>query len=128
MDYNNFVFFGEVMLEFAPLDDGIFKQNFAGDSYNSCWYFNQLSRMDTGFNAQYLTHLGVDTYSDILIDRMKALNIDASFIKRNASKDIGLDIIRNQENGERKFDYWRDNSAAKNMFEVDEALNADLSR
>ncbi|MBL1422289.1 MAG: sugar kinase [Alphaproteobacteria bacterium] len=126
MKQNNFLFVGEVMLEFTPLNDNSFKQSFAGDSYNSCWYFNKLSKTDASVRAQYLTHLGADSYSDVLIQEMNEQGIDASYIVQTHNKNIGLYIIKNHSNGEREFDYWRENSAATTMFESNESAILDV--
>lgn len=114
------------MLEFAPLNGNSFKQNFAGDSYNSCWYFNKLSKANSHVKTQYLTHLGADNYSDVLIQEMNEQGIETNYIIQTHDKNIGLYIIKNQSDGEREFDYWRENSAATTMFESNDTTNLDI--
>ncbi len=34
---------GEAMVEFAPVEGGLYAQGFAGDTLNTCWYLARLA-------------------------------------------------------------------------------------
>lgn len=103
---------GEVMIEFSPTRlPGIYRQSLAGDSYNTAVY---LAR--AGLDVEYLTCLGKDAQSDLILEALGRENIAYTRIQRLESKQPGLYLIENDSNGERSFSYWRDTSAARELF------------
>lgn len=105
-----FCFIGEAMIELANSNAGC-QLGFAGDTLNTAIH---LARF--GHEVAYFTAIGQDDYSKDFIEFLKSENIDTSFVYRHPSRHMGLYSIRTDEDGERSFQYWRDNSAAKAMF------------
>lgn len=101
---------GEAMLEFAPVGGDLYRRGFAGDTLNTCWHMAQI----LGPHAQvgYFTRVGVDAFSDQLVDFIESSRMDARTILRDPERSLGLYLISLQ-GAERHFSYWRDSSAAR---------------
>lgn len=65
----------------------------------------------------YLTVLGTDSFSDQIISRIKAEQIDTCAIHRTPDRVPGLYAITTDAQGERSFTYWRNQSAARLLFD-----------
>lgn len=101
------------MVEFAPANqDGLYRQGFAGDSYNTAIYLARL-----GLSVQYLTRLGDDSLSDAILKRLGDEGVDTSLIEQSDGRQPGLYLIDNDASGEREFRYWRDSSPARELFD-----------
>jgi 2-dehydro-3-deoxygluconokinase len=113
---------GEVMVELAPYPTAQEEQRevmalgFAGDTFNTSVYMARL-----GTQAEYVTILGDDPYSDQIIARAEAEKIGTSMIQRLPGRSPGLYIIRNTPDGEREFFYWRKEAPARELFSNDAA-------
>lgn len=119
MSAKKFVSIGECMVEFAQSNtDGMWTRNFAGDTFNTAWYFNKLtsSAWDTG----YFTCVGDDKVSEEMLSFFSAAQIGTDSIVRLPGKSPGLYTIE-LDGAERSFSYWRDSAAARNL-----ANNPDL--
>ena len=103
---------GECMIELSNETNNKFILGYAGDTANTAIYFSRL-----GANSAYITSVGSDKLSKEMISFLNRENVftDDVYISKNDS--LGLYIINNEKNGERKFFYWRKNSAAKKYFE-----------
>lgn len=104
---------GECMVEMAPLDTvGTYRMGFAGDTLNTAWYLAKL----LGDRAQigYFTAVGTDSLSDHMLDFLGSAKIETTFILRRAEQTVGLYMIQLQD-GERSFNYWRGQSAARTL-------------
>ena len=108
---------GECMLELQGQAFGAMQQGFGGDTLNTAVY---LARCGTGITPFYATALGDDGLSSGLLERWAAEGIDVSLVRRIPGRLPGLYLIEVDPHGERSFSYWRDHSAAKAYFEVDE--------
>jgi len=104
---------GEVMVELARGNDGRYGQAFGGDTFNTAVY---LAR--AGVPAGYATALGDDPYSDGLLAVATAEGVNTDLIVRVPGRMPGLYMIETDARGERKFYYWRDNSPARELFEL----------
>lgn len=108
---------GEVMVELSPFPTEhangreVMALSFAGDTYNTSVYMSRL-----GLNTDYVTILGDDPYSDIILNRMRDENIGTELIERKPGRAPGLYIIRNSADGEREFFYWRKEAPARELF------------
>ena len=102
------------MLEFSPAassgrqSEQQYHLGVAGDTYNTAVALAQL-----GCQCQYLTALGQDPHSDLIIERTRRWGINAEAIQRRVKQTPGLYLIDNDDNGERYFTYWRSQSAAR---------------
>jgi 2-dehydro-3-deoxygluconokinase len=108
----NIVVLGECMVEFSPdVQEGSFKQSFAGEVYNTAVYLKRLLKEST--EVSILTAVGNDTMSDLMVDDFLSNSIDTSLVKRVNDRQAGAYLILTTAQGERSFVYWRDTSAAK---------------
>ncbi len=103
---------GEVMIEMARGSDGRFGQACGGDTFNTAVY---LARH--GLEVAYATALGDDPYSDGIVALASAEGIASDLILRIPNRLPGLYLIETDAAGERSFQYWRDASPARELFE-----------
>jgi 2-dehydro-3-deoxygluconokinase len=104
---------GEVMVELSRGNDGRYGQAFGGDTFNTAVY---LAR--AGVPVAYATAMGDDPYSDALMALATAEGVNTDLILRVPGRMPGLYMIETDPKGERKFYYWRDNSPARDLFEL----------
>ena len=114
---------GEAMVEFAPVEGGLYAQGFAGDTLNTCWYLARLAPQNR--RVRYFTRVGRDPLSEKLVDFLTESGIDASVVSRDAERTLGLYLIT-LIGAERRFTYWRDSSAARRLADDPAALAAAL--
>ncbi len=116
---------GEVMIELSPMitDADNLGSNtaqkkmamnlaFGGDTFNTGIY---LARF--GINVDYITRLGTDDYSKQILALLSAEKIGTSLITQVNNACPGLYSITNSADGERQFNYWRNESPAKKLFD-----------
>lgn len=101
---------GECMVELSPVETGLWRQSFAGDTMNTAWYLRQL--FDETWNIEYFTALGQDRLSDEIYGFLQCSGLGVDHVVRVADRQPGLYAIHLQD-GERSFSYWRENSAAR---------------
>ncbi len=111
---------GEAMVEFAPVEAGLYARAYAGDTLNTCWYLAKL-----GQRTRYLTRVGADSLSDAFIAFLRESGIDAGAVARDPERTMGLYLIE-LDGAERRFLYWRDSSAARRLADDPDALDAGL--
>jgi 2-dehydro-3-deoxygluconokinase len=115
---------GEVMVELSPYPVKKTEPNtpelmaisFGGDTYNTSVYLSRL-----GIQIQYISNLGDDPYSQLVLKRMVDENIDTQVIQCLTGRSLGLYTIRNKQDGEREFFYWRNESPARELFSTSES-------
>ncbi|NOX14578.1 MAG: sugar kinase [Epsilonproteobacteria bacterium] len=103
---------GECMLELHETEKSLYKQTFSGDTFNCAVYFK---RSLPGAHIEYITVLGDDKLSSEMIEFFHKEEIYTTYIDRLKHRFPGIYMIHTK-NGERSFSYWRDNSAAKELF------------
>ena len=108
---------GECMIELQRRNGQIL-QGYAGDVLNTATYLARLSE-GSGIAVEFATALGQDQFSDQMIDNWAAESIGASLVQRLEHHLPGIYFIENDASGERKFYYWRNDSAAKRMFDTE---------
>ena len=84
---------------------------YGGDTLNTAIH---LAR--AGHDVGYLTAIGCDPLSSDLMARWSQEGVDTASVLRHPTRATGLYAISNDERGERSFSYWRDTSAARDMF------------
>ncbi|GAA0283248.1 sugar kinase [Alteraurantiacibacter aestuarii] len=101
---------GEAMLEYHSSNarSGLC---YGGDTLNTAIHLARL-----GHDVRYVTALGTDPVSDALVAAWRDEGIDTRFVLRHPERHPGIYAIHLDETGERSFLYWRDNSAARDMF------------
>ena len=113
---------GECMLELSGQVGTAARLAFGGDVLNTAVYLARL-----GLAPAFLTAVGEDPYSEELLACWRAEGISTQLVVRCPGKLPGLYAIRTDIRGERRFYYWRSDSAARALFSsanVDAALDA----
>ncbi len=102
---------GEAMIELS-LQNGT-HIGFAGDTLNTAIY---LKRVWPEGQVSYVSALGQDSFSDQMLAYMQDEMLDTSHVARISNHVPGLYAITLDSAGERSFTYWRENSAARQLF------------
>lgn len=106
--------FGEAMLEYHCQGGAGSGLRFGGDTLNTAIHL-----VRSGHHVCYVTAVGTDLISDALVAKWEREGIDTRHVLRHPSRSPGIYAIRLEESGERHFLYWRDQSAARDMFNLD---------
>lgn len=110
-----FLGLGECMVEMAPTGSaGHYAQGFAGDVFNTLWYAAR--SFGPGWRVRFISALGTDPLSDELVAFARMAGVDCRAVLRLEGAMPGLYLIRLVE-GERRFLYWRGQSAARRMMQ-----------
>lgn len=109
------------MLELARTGQS-WQLGYGGDTLNTALH---LAR--AGHDVAYLTAVGSDPLSVDLTTRWGEEGLDTSLVLEHPTRSTGLYAISTDALGERSFSYWRDSSAARDLFEL-EAAPAALAR
>ena len=120
----NIVCVGEAMVELSLGTGTEVSLGFAGDTLNTAIYLRRL--LDDSAQVSYCTKLGSDLMSGKLLEFIQSESIDTKSITRSDKLTVGLYAISTDDTGERTFTYWRDNSAARGLFQNDEKLSFDV--
>jgi 2-dehydro-3-deoxygluconokinase len=104
---------GECMLELRHTDDHTLRLAFAGDTYNTAVYLRRVAdRLGLAVDVGYLTGLGTDEYSNAMRAAWHEEGISDHAVVV-ADRVPGVYSIRTDADGERRFTYWRGESAAR---------------
>jgi 2-dehydro-3-deoxygluconokinase len=115
------------MIEMAPAPEapGLFRLGAAGDTFNTAVYMARLAG-GGAHRAWYVTAIGEDGLSDRLIDAFQAEGLRTDLVFRLPGLRPGVYLIENDPDGERRFHYWRHDSAARRL--LDEGREGTLAR
>jgi 2-dehydro-3-deoxygluconokinase len=104
------------MVEFVETarNSGHYERRFGGDTLNTAIYLTRL--MAGNGHVHYVTRLGRDTFSNVMIAAWRDENIDCSLVEQHESRVPGLYMVETDEHGERSFLYWRGEAPAREMF------------
>lgn len=103
---------GEVMLELVPGAGDAATLGVAGDTYNTAVYMAHMLGPDV---VDYITVLGCDGFSDRIRDHMTKFRVGADRIVSHPTRIPGLYAIETDDEGERRFTYWRSEAAARTL-------------
>lgn len=106
---------GECMVEFFCRDDGLWQQGFAGDTLNVAWALRAL--LPQTASVDYLTRIGTDALSDRMAETLAVAGIGTAHLQRDGERTLGVYTIQTDSLGERRFSYWRSESAARRLAE-----------
>jgi 2-dehydro-3-deoxygluconokinase len=109
---------GEGMLELSGGSGG-WHLGYGGDTLNTAIH---LAR--AGHHVGFLTALGSDPFSAELRGRWSAEGLDSALVLHHPQRHAGLYAISVDDAGERSFTYWREASAAREMFALPETAAA----
>ncbi len=106
---------GECMLELQgqPFSAQL-RQHYGGDTFNAACY---LARCAGEARVSYASALGDDTLSEALLERWAAEGLGLDLVRRLPGRRPGLYQIELDERGERRFHFWRGQSAARDYFD-----------
>jgi len=113
---------GECMIELQHSQDrpGAMDYRFGGDTLNAAVYMARL--LDPAqVRVAYVTGLGTDGMSDEMLASWAAEGIDTAHVQRLPDRLPGMYLIELDAHGERRFRYWRGESAARHWLEAPEA-------
>lgn len=109
---------GEAMIELSRRG-GAWAIGHGGDTLNTA-----LHLVRGGHDVAFLTALGSDPFAQELVERWRGEGLDTSLVLHHPSRATGLYAISTDPQGERSFAYWRDASAAREMFALADAVAA----
>lgn len=112
------VLVGEAMLELAR-KGGDWQLGYGGDTLNTAIH---LARK--GHDTAYFTAIGIDPLSQDLKSQWAAEGLNTALVLEHPSRNTGLYAISTDAQGERSFTYWRETSAAREMFNLPAASSA----
>jgi 2-dehydro-3-deoxygluconokinase len=104
---------GECMVELSGAGQGLLRRRFAGDAYNTAVY---LKRARPDIAVSFLTVTGDDSLSGEMRAAWAAEGIEADLAYVDAMRRPALYLIETDPAGERRFHYWRGESAARGWF------------
>ncbi|MEI8619187.1 PfkB family carbohydrate kinase [Pseudoalteromonas sp. B193] len=95
---------GECMVELVPQGISECKQSFAGDTYNALVYAKRFAQQ---LNCELFTAVGEDVLSVNMLKKWQQEGISAQQVIKTATHNVGIYAISTDQQGERSFDYWR---------------------
>ena len=106
---------GESLIELRQTGDHELRWTFAGDALNCA---AALAAVNPLASVQHLTGLGNDEQSAELTEFCASLGVDSSPSVVVPGRSLGLYWITT-EDGDRRFTYWRSDSAARHLFQAE---------
>jgi 2-dehydro-3-deoxygluconokinase len=110
---------GECMIELQRSGSGM-DYRFGGDTLNAAVYMARMLDPEK-VKVAYVTALGVDGMSDEMCASWQAEGIDTACVLRLPDRLPGIYMIETDPSGERRFHYWRRDSAARHWLEAPDA-------
>ncbi|TXY46431.1 sugar kinase [Vibrio mimicus] len=106
---------GECMIELNGKPFGSMHQTFGGDTLNAAVYLRRGCEANTNpdeIKVSYVTALGTDPISSGMLSRWEEEGVATELVLRDPTRTPGLYLIQLDDQGERTFLYWRNQSAA----------------
>jgi 2-dehydro-3-deoxygluconokinase len=110
---------GECMIELQRSSTGM-DYRFGGDTLNAAVYMARLLDPEK-VKVAYVTALGVDGMSGEMCANWEGEGIDTGCVLRLPDRLPGIYMIETDPSGERRFHYWRKDSAARHWLEAPDA-------
>jgi 2-dehydro-3-deoxygluconokinase len=106
------------MVELAPAPEGagLFRLGIGGDSFNTAAYLSRLAEAGAA-RVSYVTALGQDTASERMIAAFREEGLETDLVFELEGAAPGLYLIETDAEGERRFHYWRGESAARKLMD-----------
>ncbi len=105
------------MLEVQANGFGPAAFSYGGDTFNTATYLRRCSKPED-LQVGYATGLGQDPLSQKLMHQWATQGLDLSCVQKMEGKLPGMYLIETDGTGERRFHFWRENSAARDYFKV----------
>ncbi|MDX1304381.1 sugar kinase [Photobacterium sp.] len=106
---------GECMIELNGAPFGAMEQGYGGDSLNTAVYMARTAGQSVAID--YVSALGSDAISDGMLARWQQEGVNTECVLRDPARQPGLYLIQLDDEGERTFLYWRNQSAARFMLQ-----------
>lgn len=106
---------GECMIELNGAPFGAMQQTYGGDSLNTAVYLARTA--GEAVNIDYITAMGTDALSQGMVARWQQEGINTEQVLCDEQRQPGLYLIQLDEQGERTFLYWRNQSAARYLLQ-----------
>ncbi len=106
---------GEALIELHGSLFGAMQQSYGGDSLNCAFYLSRILR--SAAEVRYVSVLGTDEISNGMLERWRAAGLETDCVMRDAKRLPGLYVIQTDGDGERRFFYWRQESAARYLLQ-----------
>jgi 2-dehydro-3-deoxygluconokinase len=110
---------GECMIELQRSSNGM-DYRFGGDTLNAAVYMARMLDPEQ-VKVAYVTALGADGMSDEMCASWQHEGIDTGCVLRLPDRLPGIYMIETDPSGERRFHYWRKDSAARHWLEAPDA-------
>lgn len=104
---------GECMVELTAAGGDLLRRRFAGDAYNTAVY---LKRSRPQIEVSFLTVTGADPLSEEMRRSWAGEGVEDGLAFIDPSRRPGLYLVETDPSGERRFHYWRSESAARGWF------------
>ncbi|PAR28938.1 sugar kinase [Vibrio metoecus] len=123
---------GECMIELNGKPFGAMHQTFGGDTLNAAVYLSRGCEANANpddIKVSYVTALGTDPISSGMLSRWQEEGVATELVLRDPTRTPGLYLIQLDDQGERTFLYWRNQSAARYLLQhpdfgqIKQALN-----
>ncbi|ENM5743227.1 sugar kinase [Vibrio metoecus] len=123
---------GECMIELNGKPFGTMHQTFGGDTLNAAVYLSRGCEANANpddIKVSYVTALGTDPISSGMLSRWEEEGVATELVLRDPTRTPGLYLIQLDDQGERTFLYWRNQSAARYLLQhpdfgqIKQALN-----
>ncbi|SUP40025.1 2-dehydro-3-deoxygluconokinase [Vibrio owensii] len=111
---------GECMIELNGKPFGSMHQTFGGDTLNAAVYLSrgcEANNKPDEVKVSYVTALGNDPISTGMLTRWEDEGISTDLVLRDEIRTPGLYLIQLDDQGERTFLYWRNQSAARYLLQ-----------
>ncbi|ENM5749444.1 sugar kinase [Vibrio mimicus] len=111
---------GECMIELNGKPFGAMHQTFGGDTLNAAVYLRRGCEANTNpddIKVSYVTALGTDPISLGMLSRWQEEGVATELVLRDPTRTPGLYLIQLDDQGERTFLYWRNQSAARYLLQ-----------
>ncbi|MDK2618653.1 sugar kinase [Vibrio vulnificus] len=111
---------GECMIELNGKPFGSMHQTFGGDTLNAAVYLSrgcEANSKPDEVKISYVTALGTDPISTGMLTRWQDEGVSTDLVLRDEIRTPGLYLIQLDEQGERTFLYWRNQSAARYLLQ-----------
>lgn len=106
---------GECMIELNGKPFAEMQQTFGGDTLNLAVYLSRAVKHKLKVN--YVSTMGTDALSEGILARWRDEGVNSDFVLRDQKRQAGLYLIQLDEQGERTFLYWRNQSAARYLLQ-----------
>lgn len=111
---------GECMIEMRGEPGATFSQTFGGDTLNAAVYLARVSQGST-MGVDYITAVGADAFSVAMRQMWRDEGVGDQHVRVIPDALPGLYFIQTDDQGERRFAYWRGEAAARRVFDGPQA-------